>query len=62
MIRIDEGLMREMLTSLTLYGGAFVHYYQILVPTRRIGRMFSTNFCDTQSILLVSDSNFIIFE
>ena len=59
MIRTDEGLTREMLASLTLYGEAFVHCYQILVPTKRFGRMFFTNFCD---VVLVSDSHFIIFE
>ena len=47
-MRTDEGLMLEMLASLTLHGGTLV-CYQILVLTKRIGRMFSTNFCDTQS-------------
>ena len=52
MIPIEEGLTLGMSALLSLHGGTLtlIDWFatKILVLRKRIGRMFSTNFCDTQ--------------
>ena len=53
--------MLETLVLLSLHRETLV-LSKILVPTKRIGRMFSTDFCDTQSMYLFLMVIFFIFE
>ena len=66
MICIDEGLMLGILTFLSLHGGTLtlIDWFDsklFLVPTKTIGRMFLTNFCDTNHLFLIVVS-LIIFD